>query len=234
MWDESTFGRCTVKHLLLYHFGFRGKEFVLQGEIASQVRGNRGLVMSITITAVSPWPGTEKVHTEYVLNKCNVLNKYAFKHQLSLSDWWSSSIDMARTGGWLTWSSPLGYDFFPQWLFFSFSLKKKKKILFIFREEGEGEREGERHQLVASPLPPAGDWFAGQRSIHWATPAKTLFNWFEREKCWYVVRLSYVFIGWFSYVPWRDRTSSFSIAEPFSNQLSCLARMEPLHFRFHC
>ena len=66
------------------------------------------------------------------------------------------------------------------------------KILFIyFQREGKGEREGEKHQcVVASLMPPTEDqawnpgmcpdwgikpvtlWFAGQSSVHWATPAK--------------------------------------------------------------
>ena len=68
------------------------------------------------------------------------------------------------------------------------------KILFIylFRQRGRGgEREGEKHQcVVASHMPPTGGlahnprhvaWlrikpatlqFAGQHSIHWATPAR--------------------------------------------------------------
>ena len=58
--------------------------------------------------------------------------------------------------------------------------------LFTFRQRGrEEERKGEKHQcVVASRAPPTGDhvpllgikpatlWFAGQHSMHWATPAR--------------------------------------------------------------
>ena len=77
-----------------------------------------------------------------------------------------------------------------KWLLKGMRLPFFKKILFIFWERGgEGEREGEKHQLVASRVSPTGGlglqpghvpWlgiklatfqFAGQCSIHWATPA---------------------------------------------------------------
>ena len=67
--------------------------------------------------------------------------------------------------------------------------------LFIFRQRGRvGEKEGEKHPcVVASHLSRTGDpacnpgmcpwlgielatlWFTGQRSIHWATPARAYF-----------------------------------------------------------
>ena len=69
-----------------------------------------------------------------------------------------------------------------------------KNYLFIFRERGrEGEREVEKHQcVVASHTPKLGTWpatqacaltgiepvtlwFASQRSIHWATPARARY-----------------------------------------------------------
>ena len=71
-----------------------------------------------------------------------------------------------------------------------------KDFTYLFWERGrEGEREGEKHQhAVASHTPPTGDlarnpgmcpdWesnlqlfgFAGWHSIHWATPARAVFN----------------------------------------------------------
>ena len=69
----------------------------------------------------------------------------------------------------------------------------KRFYVFIFRERGRaGERETEKHPCVVSshtpnrgpgPQPshvpwqgiqPATLWFAGRRSIHWATPARDI------------------------------------------------------------
>ena len=54
--------------------------------------------------------------------------------------------------------------FYTEYVLFSFFLKGTQyfliflKIVFIFRERGqEGEREGDKHQLVASQMPPTGD-----------------------------------------------------------------------------
>ena len=81
------------------------------------------------------------------------------------------------------------YMTIPIFIFFFFL----RFYLFIFRRGREGEREGEKHQYVLpvtnpSPGPgpqprhvpqlgikPATPWFTGQRSIHWATPARAHF-----------------------------------------------------------
>ena len=81
------------------------------------------------------------------------------------------------------------------WVFFYFL----KILCIFFRQRGrEGERDGEKHQcVVASQAPSTGDlawnpymcprlrikpamlWFAGQQSIHWATPARAVCWLFE-------------------------------------------------------
>ena len=76
------------------------------------------------------------------------------------------------------------------------------KILFTYLFVGrgrEGDREGEKHQcVVASHAPLTGDlagnpgicsrlgikpatlWFTGQHSIHWATPVRESYSFFNR------------------------------------------------------
>ena len=72
--------------------------------------------------------------------------------------------------------------------------------MYLFLERGGGREEREKDQcMVASCTPPAGDlahnpdmcpdwesnlrtlWFAGQHSIHRATPATNFFFFFKKE-----------------------------------------------------
>ena len=96
----------------------------------------------------------------------------------------------------------LSFCFFLLWVFFLcvckssfFLLFKKDFIYLLFKERGtEGERGGKHQHGVASHVPPllgtwpatqAGAltgnvtsdpfWFAGQHSVHWATPARAFF-----------------------------------------------------------